>query len=640
MRGGSPPPPYTVSSSANSASLSITHSDLSITVNGASVATTSGGDPGAPATFDIHRVGNTSRAITATLNTTGTNADPNASTPDYSYAVTGGSATLSLTGGSVSFPVGSSDVDIIVTPQLPTLSAVKTIKLAVPSGSNGQCVPIAGAGYGVNAALAGAVLTMTEPQLQTVGWVAQPASPLTSNPNPGGGEQIFPDLDPGSTTPRNLANFQAKLATSVAGATIYFRVIDVDDPSANATRDPATGIASDPEGIVDNESNLFDNRGDATPGLGDAVDSGTTDASGQVTIPNFKVSMQPGDNYRVVASLKPIGGGSYTAIQDDGFSAGIKDNTATPAIRLGSVPNTTTVMSDMLTVWRRLHVETDSMGPVSGNTVNGIVTRVDLDRSAGTMVIETDQPLAPGDEGRFVPGTVTINGISYPVIGQLVAASGAIKVVLQVTNPTTAAEPDLLSPFSLVDDDFYKDGDTLPMPNTIALTNAMADAYVKVLVNEPGVGTSENNVPFVANLNGTPDYVSAISAHWQSRALNANNFWVAYVLTAFEGPRANDGDPNTGIILDGTSPSTDASRAGGSIVFAEAINNEGGVNGDTFDVVVEHEVGHAVANSGVEPVTGEYLTASPDSTDPADGNPDRYLLGYLNAIRNAIKPRS
>lgn len=205
---GTGTPPYTVSS-PNSASLTLIHSDISIKVNGSASATTSGGSPGTPATFVVHRSGNTSQPLTIPLDGAGSIANPNAGTPDYTYTTTGGSASLTSSGGSVSFPAGSSDVSIVITPQSPTVPVDKSINLAVHSGSNGQCVPSAGAGYGIVPSASSAVLTIAHPALVATGRAITSAVVAT-----------FTDADPSN----RLGNYTAQIKwydnSTVAGSIV------------------------------------------------------------------------------------------------------------------------------------------------------------------------------------------------------------------------------------------------------------------------------------------------------------------------------------------------------------------------------------------------------------------------------------
>ncbi len=127
--GGSTPPTF----SPGSASLTLWNTgSVSISLNGSSNATTSGGAPGAPATFDVKYTGNPSHAVNVKIDGTGRTAIPGT---DYTYTVTGGSASLSQTNGTVTIPAGTTDVYIQVTPQSPTVTTNKTIELAVIGGN-------------------------------------------------------------------------------------------------------------------------------------------------------------------------------------------------------------------------------------------------------------------------------------------------------------------------------------------------------------------------------------------------------------------------------------------------------------------------------------------------------------------------
>ncbi|MGB2984440.1 MAG: hypothetical protein WBE26_01040 [Phycisphaerae bacterium] len=100
--------------------------------------------------------------------------------------------------------------------------------------------------------------------------------------------------------------------------------------------------------LIDDDTSGPDNRG-GEPTF--SVRSATTNASGKASI-THTVSLQPGNNYRAGASV----------LQDAIYQA---DQATADAPHAGgasfsgySVP---LVWSEMLTVWRKLHVETDSM---------------------------------------------------------------------------------------------------------------------------------------------------------------------------------------------------------------------------------------------------------------------------------------
>lgn len=98
--------------------------------------------------------------------------------------------------------------------------------------------------------------------------------------------------------PQHQVRVRAEIVSAVEGVQVFFRAVDVDDPSAN--RPP-----------VDDEGQGQDNRG--TPPDGAFIQNGqpvgnetsaVTVVTGGVAAAEvvLQVTMQPGDNFRVVAS--------------------------------------------------------------------------------------------------------------------------------------------------------------------------------------------------------------------------------------------------------------------------------------------------------------------------------------------------
>jgi hypothetical protein len=221
-------------------------------------------------------------------------------------------------------------------------------------------------------------------------------SQLFANSNAGGGLAIYPDLPtPSATGDFSAVTVVATITPAVPGITLYFEAFDVGDPSLLTS--PPDNNGTSPDGAFTITAN--------------------TDANGRVST-NFHVSMQPGDNFRVVASpLANFPGDCVAANTNDPgalwFSGGTNE-----------IPANCT--SPMLTVWRRLHVEVDSMaaiGPGSNAVFGNIVgllgnpatgaTNAALDVNLVTGLTPTDNSLnldslpAPGN-GRFENGSILI----------------------------------------------------------------------------------------------------------------------------------------------------------------------------------------------------------------------------------------
>ncbi|MGI8787523.1 MAG: hypothetical protein ACR2HG_07175 [Pyrinomonadaceae bacterium] len=163
----------------------------------------------------------------------------------------------------------------------------------------------------------------------------------------------------------NHKRVRVKATVGKPNVAVYFQNYDVDDPS-------------DDDIIDDNGSAGNDNRegriiGQPYPpsAAGTLSDGSTvcppsngmlcrlTDSNGVATI-TFSVTKQPGDNFRVAASTDPA---YLSGVTVNG--TGLKDSANI------SLPTMKAQQTDMLMVWRKVHLEVDSMGPVAFNIVNG-----------------------------------------------------------------------------------------------------------------------------------------------------------------------------------------------------------------------------------------------------------------------------
>ena len=211
---------------------------------------------------------------------------------------------------------------------------------------------------------------------------------------------------------------------------LYLRSFDADDPTS----------ASSP---VDNEADEEDNRGISPAKAGqftgesDGVRELVFQENVKTTNCEFQTTMQPGDNFRIVANgdrdfLLRLE--NHDATQDAGATAAEKnankqricnmDVSGTPAEREIRQPGN--FASDVLTVWRFLHVEVDSMAapPTTGpekNTVDGSLAGVVGDGTVAQRVhlsVNLKTGLAPPDNsanltagtgnGRFENGWIQI----------------------------------------------------------------------------------------------------------------------------------------------------------------------------------------------------------------------------------------
>jgi hypothetical protein len=412
-------------------------------------------------------------------------------------------------------------------------------------------------------------------------------SPLDTNPNPGGGLRIYPDKEsPQDPVERRTVRVQAITIPQAAGLPVSFRSFDVDDPFSDDRPVDSNG----PEGD--------DNRGE--PVLGSLNASvAETDASG-VAETVFTVSMKPGDNFKVAAACDAT---YLEGLVAEGVELRDADGNFLPTDQ-GSD-------SEMLTVWRRLHVEVDSMGNVTGNLVAGLVTDVAPDPKSLTTEVKVDQLL---DAHRFEGGLIEI------------AAVGLFGVTdndrSTVTLPVVLAEGAGLS-FTLWDDDDFNGDDPAPLlldgddnedvtaPSIALLVdgsdngvcdysffNVFGAAYVCPVLDLQAA--SDDFAQFVLNADNDAGR-ALIEAHFGNLATEADpNFWTVYLLAAYQNTTAKDFDPNltekdlsfekkavVGTAIDGK----------GALIFKETIADFNRLLdplpvGCTEAVTVAHEIGH------------------------------------------------
>lgn len=199
-----------------------------------------------------------------------------------------------------------------------------------------------------------------------------------------------------------------------AGQTIYFKSFDLDDPSTDDAPVDATGAAGNDNrggsGTAQQYGILSQVGGSGTTNSASA----TTDANGVASV-DLTVTMQPGDNFTVAAShdQKYLNGLTVAGatLKD---SAGLLVGADTPKAKA----------SPMLTVWRRLHLEVDSMEqmPATGpqrNSVAGRITFVNGTSTIATIVgvnqnlddgspQKLDNPPPNTGNGRFENGKIRV----------------------------------------------------------------------------------------------------------------------------------------------------------------------------------------------------------------------------------------
>lgn len=429
-------------------------------------------------------------------------------------------------------------------------------------------------------------------------------SSLDNNPDwAGGDKRIFPDW----RTPNDIRNrrtVRVKVRTSddtPDGTTIYFRSYDVDDPTDDNLQIDSTG----PNGNDNRTENSY-------PLEGRLLTRTATTTAGVATV-LFEVGMHPGNNYRIAASVDPI---SDSTFQPAAGSTSIIDADGQPLPTTISNPANAKV-SLLLTVWRRFHIEVDSMGKVVDNQTAGRITGF---TSLGNNQTELTTRSRVVDVGRFIGGTLYIDELApLKVIGTSsipVRPIPSIKIIVEGTFQSQDLEN---KSFTLVDDDDFNeddanalDGDEDELIEELQNStfskmrdsddreqNIYAAAFLRPTYDGGG-DLSNNNEDidkFSWNVDlalGSFEITSLLGelnmpppAYRQSQSNETDNYWVVYCLLSYQGALEFDNDPDNELTIGGF---TNAPLLGNEVSNAESVP-EGGHGSLLFlEAMTDHDV--------------------------------------------------
>lgn len=402
-----------------------------------------------------------------------------------------------------------------------------------------------------------------------------------SNPNPGAGLRIFPDqLSPSDSLDRGQLTVKAVFTDLRPNTYMSFFAVDMDDPSADTTIDP-NGSAG-----YDN----FGGSGAFPSGYSDYYDV-MTDANGVATA-SFSVPRQPGDNIKLVAACFGQAGG----ISTDGtrvFSGYLADTRYDPDDGFK--------VSDMITTWRNLHVEVDSMAAVLGNYQAGQISgaKYDSHNNVTNLAVSSQIEASRFEKGRLVVGSLSLNVVTNS------------KTTITVPGNVPASSVSGMA-YILFDDDDYNgdngaviDGDTgediPPPPLTMIQSsdnpslNVYAPAYIRPIFD---IGDNNNSVPFV--LNNPTDATNWYNTVYDFDAIASEastRFWTVYLLGAYQADSANDGDPVSDPLILGKADALGPDGKGVCVFMEGASSHEvtsqaGSLIYNNATVTTAHEIGH------------------------------------------------
>ena len=198
-------------------------------------------------------------------------------------------------------------------------------------------------------------------------------------------------------------------------------------------------------------------------GWGGDTAQGIVDTNGEAKF-IFRVGMQPGNNYRVVASLL-----------EPSMITGIQVTTSTAPKYLGPAfaQNAGAQASPLLTVWRRLWVENDSMAVIpvdpfgykrndlSADLDPPVIRNVSFAAATGNTTFGIDEITDQSSFLNLQNGRMIVQGVTHPVVS---TASNAVTVAGDHSGVPVN------SGFRLYDDDeFGLDAPSLPRTDIVDL---------------------------------------------------------------------------------------------------------------------------------------------------------------------------
>ncbi len=447
------------------------------------------------------------------------------------------------------------------------------------------------------------------------------------------GQRIFVGAKtPTETNPRNTVLLHIKTIPPLIGSNVWLRSFDVDDTTDDRRFDQ--------ENLVDANGRLGeDNLPDylSTPKAGLFVGSGSSmfgtnlNSSGEAWV-EFRVGMQPGNNYRVAATVFPTS--QLNSLQSGTAGEGYV-SAYTDQIRGGF----NGVLSPLLTVWRKLHLEIDSMTapPTNGPQANFVSLKILNVRTNFPNIGQTAvyfRPTAqPWQANRYENGTLTIPSIATKqvIVGQ------AAEYVWQANNylnylvvPGNIPAHTVGMEAQLRDDDdrflaelsLFPPGQSSPLPRdqlsgeTVnGVRAAFFPAYVEFVDANAIAGLNpRRTIPFqlhanMSVLDGNGGIFNNAKDLYDSKL-----FWAHTAVFGYEPRMSEDGDPDRveGLKKGVTAKKTTLYHGGVSAIFCETVREEAANlglylnQGDTLKArneyngwlwgTVAHECAHAPGN--------------------------------------------
>ncbi|MCV6637764.1 transglutaminase domain-containing protein [Candidatus Albibeggiatoa sp. nov. NOAA] len=494
------------------------------------------------------------------------------------------------------------------------------------------------------------VIKLTSITIESVEWKEfdAPKSPIDDNPNWDGGKRIFAGnrvfTGPLASWAENsiIGNkvlIKATIAPVIEDIDIYFKIFDVDDPTPDYV---------DPDGDIDTNGRQGNDNHAAlliSPTLASPI---KTNTQGQA-LAEVELTIQPGDNFRVAATaIDSTALNSLTVTDvDSSYYIPTEDKQVTEFV--GSI-------SPMLTVWRKLWLELDSMESIpesgdqknfdEGDTIKDAKHRIIIhyegtpnEREEDVTDLYLDIQLTDS-AGRYQRGFIIIgDNLKYTVLsntnlhgkdgngeikGDIVTIEGKIDLSSVIGKPFKIYDDDYVTlnilgeqrkpitlPYSLASIDLskevkyqvgkyhretYMDQYALFQSGQYSMIKtAYAEAYIDVLrIPDEFMKQPDGSFQKIPFKRNLEGKV--LDFLWSYKNMYGDEYlWTAYLLAAFQPAKDRDDDPPSGLQTGLLGIAVERDKIGA--IYLESIRETRYVEFWLQEaMVIAHEIGHMGGN--------------------------------------------
>jgi Bacterial TSP3 repeat len=355
------------------------------------------------------------------------------------------------------------------------------------------------------------------------------------------GERIFPDFkNPLDSVIRHKLEVVVKTSAALAGKTIFVKAFDVDDSTLETFDTPAvidTNAKSGNDNLPDYLNTPQSGQFWTGTAWGTDTAQGVVGANGETKF-DLRVGMQPGNNYRIVAS-----------VVDQTMITGVQVTSSTGAKYLGPAlaQNGGAPASPLLTVWRRLWVENDSMAAIPVDAFG--YKRNDLSWDLSSPVIyNTSFSAGTGNTSFGIDAISDQSSFSNPQNGSMIVQSIVHPVTgtasFEVMVPGDYSTVPIGSGFRLYDDDDSGlDAEPLPRLDLVntQMKNYFRTAFIEVI--DSGGFNVNKIVPFRPHESIGATFSTVLDDAAQD-IIDKNPLWVCPIITSYQGEQESDQDPS------------------------------------------------------------------------------------------------